>query len=465
MSVRSLTIGIFAPIAGFSLHAAAQSADTSGQHSYDRIVSQIVSAGLGSGRAFPILQELTARIGPRLSGSPAAGRAVTWAEQTMEKLGFEDVHTEPVMVPHWVRGSVEEASILTTADKSVPLTICALGGSVATPEEGITAEVVEVKSFDELRSLGGRAAGKIVFFNRPFDRTKFNTFEAYGGAVNQRGQGASEAARAGGVAALVRSMTSRIDDVPHTGAMNYNDSLPKVPTAAVSTAGANLLDSLLAANHDLRVRLRLSCRMLPDTESANVVGELKGSEHPEEVVLVGGHLDSWDKGRGAHDDGAGCSHSIEALRLLKELGLTPKRTIRAVLFMNEENGLRGGRAYAAKERPGEKHIAAIETDAGGFTPRGFGVTADSLTVEKVARWASLFKPIDADRIQKGGGGADISELGRKGVPTIGLRVDGQRYFDYHHSDSDTIDKVNERELELGAISLAILCYVLAQEGL
>jgi Zn-dependent M28 family amino/carboxypeptidase len=260
-------------------------------------------------------------------------------------------------------------------------------------------------------------------------------------------------------------MTSRIDDVPHTGAMNYNDSLPKVPAAAVSTVGANLLDSLLSLNHALRVRLKLSCRTLPDTESANVIGEIRGSEHPEEVVVVGGHLDSWDKGRGAHDDGAGCSHSIEALRLLKELGLTPKRTIRAVLFMNEENGTRGAKAYAAKDRPGEKPIAAIETDAGGFTPRGFGVTADSLTIDKVARWAYLFKPIDADRIQKGGGGSDVGELGRKGVPTIGLRVDGQRYFDYHHSDSDTIDKVNERELELGAISLAILCYVLAQEGL
>jgi Zn-dependent M28 family amino/carboxypeptidase len=260
-------------------------------------------------------------------------------------------------------------------------------------------------------------------------------------------------------------MSSRIDDVPHTGAMNYNDSLPKVPAAAVSTLGANLLDSLLGSGHAVRLRLKLSCKMLPDTESANVVGELTGSEHPDEVILVGGHLDSWDKGRGAHDDGAGCAHTLETLRLLKSLGLTPKRTIRAVLFMNEENGSRGGKAYAARDRAGERHIAAIETDAGGFTPRGFGVQADSVTFDKIARWSYLLKPIEADRIQKGGGGADISDLAKKNVPLLGLRVDGQRYFDYHHSDSDTIDKVNERELELGAISLAILCYAISQEGL
>ena len=465
MNVRLFVAWLPLSALGFTLHGSAQPADTAVQHRYERIVSQIVASGLASGKAYSILRELTGTVGARLSGSPAAGRAVEWAEQTMEHLDFQNVHTEPVIVPHWVRGSVEEASIIGSSNKTVPLTMCALGGSIATPDDGITAEVVEVKSFDELRGMGEGAKGKIVFFNRPFDRSKYNTFEAYGGAVNQRGQGASEAARAGGVAALVRSMTSRIDDVPHTGAMNYNDSLPKVPAAALSTVAANLLDSMLQANHSLRVRLRLACRMLPDTESANVIGELKGSEHPEEVIVVGGHLDSWDKGRGAHDDGAGVSHSMEALRLLKELGLTPRRTIRAVLFMNEENGLRGGKAYAERGRPGEKPVAAIETDAGGFTPRGFGVTADSLTIDKVARWAYLFKPIDADRISKGGGGADIGELGRKGVPTIGLRVDGQRYFDYHHSDSDTIDKVNERELELGAISLAILCYVLAQEGL
>jgi Zn-dependent M28 family amino/carboxypeptidase len=247
--------------------------------------------------------------------------------------------------------------------------------------------------------------------------------------------------------------------------MGYDDGVPKVPGAAISTRDANMLSELIAREGSVSIRVKLSCETLQDVESANVVGELRGSEKPNEVIVIGGHLDSWDKGTGAHDDGAGCAHVIEALRLLKELGLTPKRTIRAVTFINEENGLRGGKAYAAKERPGEKHIAAIESDAGGFTPRGFGVQADSLVIEKIAQWAPVFASMEADRIRKGGGGADISELGKQGVPMIGLRVDGQQYFDYHHSDRDILENVNERELELGAAAVAILAYVLAQEGL
>ena len=413
-----------------------------------------------------MLTELTTKVGNRVSGSPQAEQAVAWAKKKMEELGFDKVHTEPVTVPHWVRGKVEKCSIVNSKSHgNASLTVCALGGSIGTPDEGVTAEVYEVKSFDALQAEKDKAKGKIIFFNRPFDNSKISTFEAYGGAVNQRGQGAVEAAKVGGIAALVRSMTTRIDDVPHTGAMNYNDSIPKVPAAAVSTIGANLLSELLEKEKNVKINLKLSSQILSDVESENVIGELTGTEKPNEVIVIGGHLDSWDKGQGAHDDGSGCVHSMEALRLLKQLDLKPKRTIRCVLFMNEENGLRGGKAYAAKDRPGEKHIAAIETDAGGFTPRGFGVTSDSVTFEKIARWAYLFESIEADRIRKGGGGADISELGKKGVPEIGLRVDGQRYFDYHHSDSDTIDKVNERELELGATALAVLVYVLAQEGL
>lgn len=447
-----------------TLQIFSQTSDTSKTRPYEAIANQIITAGLNSCKAYPMLFELTQTVGARLSGSPQAEKAVEWGKKTMESLGFQNVHLEPVKVPHWVRGSKEEALILNSS-KTIPLKICALGGSVATPEDGITAEVLEVKSFDELKALGDQAKGKIIFFNRPLDKTKFSTFEAYGGAVNQRGGGAAEAAKAGGIAALVRSMTTRLDDVPHTGAMNYVDTVGKVPAAAVSTIGANLLDSLLSIDKNLKVKLKLSCQTLPDVESANVVGELTGTDLPNEVIVIGGHLDSWDKGQGAHDDGAGCAHTLEALRLLKELNLKPKRTIRAVLFMNEENGLRGGKAYAEKERPGEKHIAAIETDAGGFSPRGFGVQTDSLRFEKISRWAYLFESIGADKIQKGGGGADIGPLARAGVPVIGLTPERQRYFDYHHSDSDTIDKVNERELELGAEALAILTYVLAQEGL
>ena len=443
----------------------AQPADTTKARPYELLARKIFSTALASGGAYEILTDLTTKVGARVSGSPQADRAVEWGKRTMERLGFDKVHLESVMVPHWVRGPVEEASIVSSKSLgNVPLKICALGGSIATPEGGITAEVLEVKSFEELHALKDKAKGKIIFFNRPFDRSKLNSFEMYGAAVNQRGQGAVEAAKAGGVAALVRSMTSRIDDVPHTGAMGYVDDVTKVPAAAVSTIGANLLDDLLSKEGHLSVYLKLTCNTLPDVESANVVGELTGTEKPDEVIVVGGDLDSWDKGQGAHDDGAGVAHSIEALRLLKEMGLKPKRTIRAVLFINEENGSRGGKAYAEKEHPGETHIAALESDAGGFTPRGFGVSSDSVRFERIARWAYLFEPIEADRIRKGGGGADISELGSKGVPQIGLRVDTQRYFDYHHSDSDTIDKVNERELELGAASIATLVYVLAQEG-
>lgn len=432
---------------------------------YDSLARAIFVKALEDNKAIEMLHELTTTIGHRLSGSPQAEQAVQWAKKLMEDLGFDRVWLERFMVPRWVRGDVEEGEILASGTrKAIPIKITALGGSIATPPEGITAEVVEVKSFEELRAMGDRARGKIIFFNRPMERGRFNTFEAYGRAVNQRSRGAIEAARVGAVAALVRSMTTAIDDFPHTGAMHYEDTIPKIPGAAISTKGAELLSELLRKETSVRVRIKLSAQTLPDVESANVIGQITGSELPHEVIVVGGHLDSWDKGQGAHDDGAGCVHAIEALRLLKTLGLKPKRTIRAVMFMNEENGLRGGLDYAARERPGERHVAAIESDAGGFTPRGFGV-GDSAAHAKLQKWAPLFEPIGAHWIRLGGGGADIAPLARKGVPPIGLIVDSHRYFDYHHSDKDTIDKVNERELALGAAAMAVLAYVIAQEGL
>jgi carboxypeptidase Q len=326
--------------------------------------------------------------------------------------------------------------------------------------------VIEVKSFDELRSLGDAAKGKIVFFNRPFDATKLNTFEAYGGAVDQRGRGAVEAAKVGGIAALVRSMTLAADDVPHTGVMSYVDSVKKIPAAAVSTVDADMLSRLLRHEKNVRVRMNLSCKTLPDVQSANVVGEITGSEKPDEVIVVGGHLDCWDKGQGAHDDGSGSVQAIEVVNLIKKLGLKPKRTIRAVMFMNEENGDRGGKAYPiAPERNGEKHVAAIESDRGGFAPRGISVQADSTVLSKVQQWAPFFKRLDAGEIQSGYSGVDVFPTVETGVPGFGLDVENQRYFDYHHSDNDTIDKVNRRELELGAIVEAMLCYLISEEGL
>jgi hypothetical protein len=431
---------------------------------YDSLAVRIAKEALRSNNSYDMLEDLCTKIGNRISGSLQAARAVQWAKQKMEDLGFENVHLEPVMVPHWVRGPVEEAYLLLPSGQREKLKITTLGGSIATPPEGITAEVIEVKSFDELNGLGDKAKGKIVFFNRPMDRTQFQTFAAYGGAVDQRGSGATMAARAGGVAALVRSMTTRIDDSPHTGGMGYVDSVKKVPSAAISTRGAEYLSKLLAQGTPVRILLKLSAQMLPDVESANVVGELRGTEKPNEVIVMGGHLDSWDIGFGAHDDGAGCIQSIEALRILKKLGLKPKRTIRAVMFMNEENGLRGGIGYAEKDRPGDKHIAAIESDEGGFTPRGFGI-GDTLAYTRIAPWAPLLSSIGADRIELGGGAADISPLGQKHVPLIALSVETERYFDMHHSENDNLGAVNERELALGSAAMAILSYVIAQEGL
>jgi carboxypeptidase Q len=427
---------------------------------------RLIKSGLTSRRAHAMLTELCTKVGPRLSGSPGAEKAVTWAKTTMEGVGLERVRLEPVMVPHWVRGAAEEVSYSRSTDPArVPLRACALGGSVGTPAEGVSGKVLEVHSFDELHAAGDKAKGKIIFFNRPFDSSHFDPAAAYVGAVGQRGSGAVEAARAGGIAALVRSMTSRIDNSPHTGSMGYASGVTKVPAAALSTIAANRLSALLTRDPNLEVHMKMSCQTLPDVLSHNVIGELTGREIPGEVVVIGGHLDSWDLAQGAHDDGAGCVQSIEALRVLKEMGLRPKRTIRAVMFMNEENGARGADAYAAANRPGETHIAAIESDAGGFLPLGFGVSASPAVFEKISRFAPKLEPILADRITKGGHGTDIAPLMARGVPGLELAVSHQRYFDFHHSTNDTIEQVDDRELELGAIAMAVMAYMIAEEGL
>ncbi|MFQ5630171.1 MAG: M28 family peptidase, partial [bacterium] len=387
---------------------------------YLHTATQIFDEALANGQAYSMLRELALEIGTRLSGSPQAAAAVEWGRQTMQKHAFENVHLQEIMVPHWVRGSVEKATIINSPIVgTLKLTVCALGGSISTPELGITAEVVEVRSMEELRVSSKQVAGKIVFFNRPMERKLRNTFSAYGGAVNQRGSGAIEAAKAGAVAVLVRSMTTALDDVPHTGGIRYAEGVRKIPAAAISTLDADLLSKLLANDEKVFVNLRLSCRTLPDVPSANVIGEITGSDLPDEVVLLGGHLDSWDKGHGAHDDGAGCVQSIEALRILKILNLQPRRTIRAVLFMNEENGLRGGRRYAEYVAiNGPKHIAAIESDRGGFAPRGLTVRAEDDVVARIARWSYLLDQIGAGNIVRGGGGADISPLVPQGVVTM-----------------------------------------------
>ena len=436
-----------------------------GQQSHSEIAVQIKNNGLEELYAFEMLKDLTGNVGNRLSGSKNFDKAVEWGKRALEKAGADSVWLEPVMITHWVRGN--EQAILSLVDKrKIELSICALGGSIGTAKNGISAEVIEVKSFEEVKQLGSKAKGKIIFYNRPFDRTNWSPFQAYGGAVNQRTSGAIEAAKVGAIAVLVRSITPAMDDEPHTGAMRYADSIPQIPAAAISTVDAEMLSKELNKHNVSSVHILLSCKTYPDVASFNVIGEIRGSEKPEEIVLVGGHLDSWDKGTGAHDDGSGVVQSVEVIRLIKNLNIHPKRTIRAVLFANEENGLKGGRAYAAREsNKKEKHIAAIESDAGGTSPRGFGVSSDSLKFEKIKSYSSLLEIVGAEKINKGGGGSDISTLESLGTTMIGLNPDPQRYFDYHHSNNDTIDKVHPRELELGAIAMAILAWAISQDGL
>lgn len=314
---------------------------------YDSIAVDIFENALRFGQAYETLHELTSRVGHRLSGSPQAVKAVAWVERKMKVLDLENVDLESFMVPQWVRGNTEQAAIILPNGTRIPLNILALGGSVATPKDGFTAEIVEVHSLSEAIALGNRAKGRILLYNRPFDPV-LEPFEAYAGAVDQRIDGAVAAARVGGALAIVRSITPSLDDVPHTGVMLYNDSVPKIPGVAISTLGANLLSELMKQQPHLKVFVQTSSQIFPDVESNNVVGELIGTEYPNEVIVIGGHLDSWDVGEGAHDDGSGVVQSIEAIRLLKALGLRPKRTIRVVAFMSEENDVWGGRAYAGK---------------------------------------------------------------------------------------------------------------------
>ena len=429
-------------------------------------IRSLFNETLTNGKSYEWLRQLTKQVGPRLSGSPGAQKAVEWAKQTMEKEGFDRVFLQEVMVPHWERGPKEEAYIR-TGKRKITVPIAALGGSVATPPKGIEAGVVEVKNFKELEALGAdKIKGKIVFFNRPMDPTKLNTFEAYGGAVDQRANGATFAAKFGAVGAIIRSMTTAQDDNPHTGSMRYGAGVPLIPTAAISTNGANELSRLLSEDPNLTFYFKQNCQSLPDAKSYNVVGEIKGSEKPDEIIVVGGHLDSWDLAEGAHDDGAGCVQSIEVLRMMKALGIKPKRTIRAVMFMNEENGLRGGIGYADyAKKNNEKHIAAVESDNGGFTPRGFGVVGTSEQKAKVAQWKSLLAPYGLHEIGPGGGGADIGPLAQSGTVLFGFKPDSQRYFDYHHTGIDRFEAVNKRELDLGAASMAAIVYLVDQYGL
>jgi len=445
-----------------------QSSLTFSQTMDQQKLAEIYKAALSNSKCYSWLDDLSNKIGSRLSGSVGAEKAVQYTKAQLETLGLDRVYLQEVMVPKWVRGEKESAFILENKIKTV-VPICALGGSISTPKNGLTAEVIEVHSLKELSDLGSeKIKGKIVFFNRPFDPENVEAFQSYGGAVDQRYNGAKEASKFGAVATIVRSMNFRLDNYPHTGAQSYGD-IPKtqyIPTAAISTNGAELLSSKLKQNSHLKFYLKLSCEQFDDVLSYNVIGEIKGSEYPDRIMVVGGHLDSWDLADGSQDDGAGVVQSMEALHILKSMGYHPKNTIRVVLFMNEENGGRGGKKYEElSQRNNENHIFALESDSGGFSPRGFTFESDDSALKKINSWKYLFEPYLIHSFDKGHSGSDIEPLTSKRIIKAGLKPDSQRYFDYHHAATDTFEGVNKRELELGAATMTSLVYLIDQYGI
>lgn len=430
------------------------------QATADRIVAEVMKGN----QSYEKLTELCDDIGHRLSGSTGMARAVDWALETLRRDGHENVRAEPVMVPHWVRGA-ESAVML--EPREMPLCMLGLGGSVATPPEGVTAEVVTVSNREELEALGEGVRGKIVLFNHAMPPYTPERGTSYGTTVQYRSNGASWAARHGAVAALVRSVTARSLQTPHTGGMRYAEDAPKIPTAAVSIEDAELISRLYKRGVRVVVRLKMESHFKPDAPSANVVAELRGRELPDEIVVISGHLDSWDVGQGAHDDGAGCVMAMEALRVLRKLDLRPRRTIRVVLFTNEENGLAGGRQYAKDhERDLANHVAAIESDSGGFAPVGYGVSLKDESrqpraVEQLRQITALLGAIGATRATSDGGGADIGPMKPFGVPLLSHDVDVSTYFDIHHTHADTLDKVDPVDLSRNVAAMAVVSYVLA----
>jgi len=458
---------VFGLLCAISIQGEAQ--EEAGWSKRDSVmVAEIHGHVLGSGQCYEDLRVLCKDIGARLSGSEEADDAILWGGQTLSSIGVGAVRMQPVVVPHWQRGETEKAWMRVDGGAPEPLRISALGGSIGT-DGPLEAEVAMFKNFDALDSLGAEGvAGKMVFFNRPMDPLMINAGSAYGGAYEQRSKGAVEAAAHGGVGALVRSLTHALDTFPHTGGMRYDDEVRKVPSAAVSTVDARRIAQLLKDGREVRVGMDMGCALFDDKSQANVIAEWKGTEFPDRYIVVGGHLDSWDIGEGAHDDGAGIVQSIEVMRTLHALGYAPRHTLRVVLFINEENGNNGGKTYALRARErGEWHVAAVESDAGGDAPRGFSIDASDSATAAVRSWREDFTGYGVGEMRRGGAGVDIGPL-KKEMPAgkrplmVGLRPNSQRYFDYHHSDRDIFENVHERELKLGAAALTSMVYLLDQ---
>ena len=427
----------------------------------EKIIRSIFDEALTDRTAFRHLEYICKNTKGRIPGSPAAAEAVEYTRQALIKAGADSVWLQKVPVPHWERG-FEQCRVVSATLGSEDLTVTALGLSVGTSPEGLISKVIEVHDFEELKLLGKKSIeGKIVFFNRPVDNKLINSFAGYSGAVNQRTQGASEAAKYGAVAVLVRSATQALDDFPHTGVNRYAENVTKIPAVAVSTIAAELLSQWLKSDSELTIHLTSTCKNYPDTWSYNVIGEIRGSQKPYEYFSVGGHLDAWDIGEGAHDDGGGCVQAIEMIRIFKKLGISPKRTVRAVMFMNEEMTGTGGRTYADEaKRKGEIQYAALESDRGVLSPRGFTFDTEGARLEKLIGLSSYFVPYNIRDFDKGGGGSDISPLKPQGTLQIGNIPETQRYFYYHHSANDTFEQVNFREFQLGSAATAALIYLI-----
>jgi hypothetical protein len=440
---------------------------TNAQDADAKMFKQIADQVLTASSAYENLRFLSKKIGPRLSGSSNAQQAVEATAKMLREAGADTVYLQPCMVPHWVRGAKETGYAILANGEKYNFRLTALGNSIGSGPKGVKGSVIEIKSLEELDQLGEKTVrGKIIFVNIPMDPTLVRTFSAYGKAGIGRRSGPSQAAKYGAIGVMIRSLASNVDEYPHTGATQYNDSFPKIPAVAISTKDAEWLSNQLKKKMQLSVYFRTNCQMLEDAPSFNVIGEIRGSSRPEEIITVGGHLDSWDLGEGAQDDGAGCVQSIEVIRTLKQIGVRPQRTIRAVMFMNEENGSRGAKAYlqAAKDNK-EKHIFALESDAGGFTPRGFGLDMPDEKRKKLAEWKSLFYDYGVYEFSPGGGGADIGPLKEIGTALAGMSPDSQRYFDLHHAATDTFEAVSKRELDLGIVNMTGLIWLVSEYGL
>lgn len=431
------------------------------------IIKKIIDETMTNSTAYANLRMLCKQVGARLSGSTKYFKAVTLTTKMMKNIGVDTVYLQQCMVPHWVRGEKEEGHVILASGKEYPLKLCALGNSEGTGKKGITAPVIEINRFDQLNHEGIKnIKGKIVFFNFPMNPTYILTHRAYGESGVSRTHGPALAAKYGAIGAIVRSLGSNLNDYPHTGLTIYNDSFPKIPAVAISTNDAEYLSKQLRSRNNVKAYFKTNCKMLPDTTGYNVVEEIKGNEFPDEIITVGGHLDSWDLAEGANDDGTGVMQSMEVLRTLKASGIHPKRTIRAVLFVNEENGGRGAEKYLSEAKnKNEHHIFALESDGGGFTPRGFGLEMDSAKLNKVLQWKYLFEPYGLYEIKAGSSGSDVGPLKEIGAALAGLNVDSQRYFDIHHAATDVFENVSKRELDFGAAAMAALIYLVSEHGL